>query len=74
MPPHQGLGLGRPRAGLPSRPSPVPCPAQTLDDLDCVKTAIKVEAQARESGEENMAHTMDVLVQQLHDGLRIVSK
>lgn len=48
--------------------------SKTLDDLDCLKTAIKVEAQARESGEENIANSMDIMVTQLHEGLKIVSK
>ena len=44
--------------------------AHVLDDIECLKVAIRMECETRERGEENLASTMDELVRQVHAGLR----
>ena len=46
--------------------------AHVLDDIECLKTALRLEAETRERGEESLASTMDELVRQVHAGLRLV--
>jgi hypothetical protein len=48
--------------------------SKTMDDMDCVKAAIRVEAQTRESAEENLAHTMDVITNQFQSAMALLSK
>eukprot|EP00760_Papus_ankaliazontas_P034093 PhM_4_TR6966/c0_g1_i1/m.17319 len=43
-----------------------------LDDIECLKTALQLETEARERGEDGLATTMDELVRQVQAGLRMV--
>eukprot|EP00668_Euglena_longa_P048233 GGOE01065298.1.p1 GENE.GGOE01065298.1~~GGOE01065298.1.p1 ORF type:complete len:292 (+),score=121.65 GGOE01065298.1:104-979(+) len=48
--------------------------AKTLDELDALKAAIRVEAQVRESGEENLAHSLSVVVSEFKGTVALLSK
>eukprot|EP00759_Apiculatamorpha_spiralis_P041229 PhF_6_TR39839/c0_g1_i1/m.59240 len=46
--------------------------AHLLDDIECLKTALRLESDARERSEETLASTMDEVVRQVHAGLRLI--
>eukprot|EP01012_Entosiphon_sulcatum_P057390 TRINITY_DN81146_c0_g1_i1.p1 TRINITY_DN81146_c0_g1~~TRINITY_DN81146_c0_g1_i1.p1 ORF type:complete len:292 (+),score=82.32 TRINITY_DN81146_c0_g1_i1:132-1007(+) len=48
--------------------------AKTLEEIDALKQSLRVETEMRESGEEQLAHSVDGIVQQLHDTLKQLTR
>eukprot|EP00997_Jenningsia_sp_PLL12_P008504 NODE_5287_length_588_cov_55.964750_g4578_i0.p1 GENE.NODE_5287_length_588_cov_55.964750_g4578_i0~~NODE_5287_length_588_cov_55.964750_g4578_i0.p1 ORF type:complete len:161 (+),score=75.31 NODE_5287_length_588_cov_55.964750_g4578_i0:41-484(+) len=48
--------------------------AKLLDDMDCTKTALRIESEERAQGEERAAQALGMVIHQMQESLQIVSR
>eukprot|EP00996_Jenningsia_fusiforme_P002244 NODE_3080_length_1054_cov_34.908458_g2828_i0.p1 GENE.NODE_3080_length_1054_cov_34.908458_g2828_i0~~NODE_3080_length_1054_cov_34.908458_g2828_i0.p1 ORF type:complete len:265 (-),score=80.07 NODE_3080_length_1054_cov_34.908458_g2828_i0:144-938(-) len=48
--------------------------AKVLDDIDCMKSSIAIETVEREKGEEQLVHSLDQVMAEVHTSLQVLAR